>query len=133
MSFSRRSKSCFRHRLMNVIELIKRPRALGSCAAGVLLSSLAVTAAEARTCAVDVDELREIRRLAIDLAGKSMTVDRDRAREAQRKVGQALRDGSVSLDVGELKGLVRPKGKLPKEAVQQLAGRILKIYASCGL
>ena len=47
---------------------------------------------------------------------------------------QAYEDtGAITIDPNALKGIVRLKGKPPKESVQQLALRIQKIVEGCHL
>lgn len=100
----------------------------------VAIFSLTATPAQARTCAVNVDELREIRRLSLDLANQNVKVNSGQARTAQKKYMQALQNGgSIAIDPADLKGIVSLKGKPPKEAVQQLLARVQKIFESCNI
>ena len=100
----------------------------------LLLSPLAFTTAQARTCAVEVEELREIRRLALELVGQNVKIEPGRAAAAQKKVMQALQNGgSISIDPADLKGVVSLKGKPSKAAVRQLLGRVQKIFESCNI
>jgi hypothetical protein len=94
----------------------------------------AATGAQARTCAVEVEELREIRRLALDLVGQNVKIEPGRAAAAQKKVMQALQNGgSISIDPADLKGIVSLKGKPSKAAVRQLLRRVQKIFESCNI
>jgi len=100
----------------------------------LLLSPLAFTTAQARTCAVEVEELREIRRLALDLVGQNLKIEPGRAAAAQKKVMQALQNGgSISIDPADLKGIVSLKGKPSKAPVRQLLVRVQKIFESCNI
>ena len=99
-----------------------------------VLTLAAATGAQARTCAVEVEELREIRRLALDLVGQNLKIDPGRAATAQKKVMQALQNGgSISIDPADLKGVLSLKGKPSKAAVRQLLGRVQKIFESCNI
>jgi hypothetical protein len=108
-------------------------RAIAAAAVAGSLVGLASTA-QARTCAVEVEELREIRRLALDLVGQNVRIEPGRAAAAQKKVMQALQNGgSISIDPADLKGIVSLKGKPSKAAVRQLLGRVQKIFESCNI
>ena len=79
-------------------------------------------------------ELQQIQRLALDLAKQNLKFDAGRAKAAQKKVMQAYEDtGAITIEPNALKGIVRLKGKPPKESVQQLALRIQKIVEGCHL
>ena len=109
-------------------------RSIGTWALAAAALAAASASAQARTCAIEVEELQQIQRLALDLAKQNLKFDAGRAKAAQRKVMQAYEDtGAITIDPNALKGIVRLKGKPPKESVQQLALRIQKIVEGCHL
>src|SRR4051794_12912234 len=103
-------------------------------ALALVIACFGPTVAQARSCAIEVEELQQIQRLALDLAKQNLKFDAGRAKAAQRKVMQAYEDtGAITIDPNALKGIVRLRGKPPKESVQQLALRIQKIVEGCHL
>jgi len=109
-------------------------RSIGTWALAAASLAAASASAQARTCAIEVEELQQIQRLALDLAKQNLKFDAGRAKAAQRKVMQAYEDtGAITIDPNALKGIVRLKGTPPKESVQQLALRIQKIVEGCHL
>ena len=93
---------------------------------------LAATAAHARTCTVEVEDLQQIKARALELAMQNVSVDRDKAKAAERQLRRALEGGGpVTIDPKELKGAVRIKGNPSKAAVRDLVARIQKIVESC--
>jgi hypothetical protein len=95
---------------------------------------LAATAAQARTCTVEVEDLQQIKVGAIALVAQNVTVDSDKAARAERKIRQALQGGGpVSIDPNEFKGAVRMKGTPSKAAVRDLVARVQKIIETCKL
>jgi hypothetical protein len=110
------------------------PRKISACAFALAFAGPGSGGAQARTCAIEVEELQQIQRLALDLAKQNLKFDAGRAKAAQRKVMQAYEDtGAITIDPNALKGIVRLKGKPPTESVQQLALRIQKIVEGCQL
>ena len=99
---------------------------------GVMLVA-ASSGASARTCTVEVEDLRQIRKIAINLARDNLRLDRDKAAAAQRKINRALQGGEVSFDAGDLKGLVAKKGKPDQASVQDLVMRVQRISEACQL
>src|SRR3954467_6665913 len=74
------------------------------------------TSAQARTCAIEVEELQQIQRLALDLAKQNLKIDAGRAKAAQRKVMQAYEDtGTITIDPTALKATVQRKARPPKQ------------------
>ena len=95
---------------------------------------LAATAAQARTCTVEVEDLQQIKVGAMALVAQNVTVDSDKAARAERKIRQALQGGGpVSIDPNEFKGAVRMKGTPSKAAVRDLVARVQKIIETCKL
>jgi hypothetical protein len=95
---------------------------------------LAATTAQARTCAVEVEDLQQIKAGVTAILAQNVTVDRDKAKAAERQIRQALQGGgSVSIDPNEFKGAVRMKGTPSKAAVRDLVARIQKIVETCKL
>jgi hypothetical protein len=95
---------------------------------------LAATAAQARTCTVEVEDLQQIKVGAIALVAQNVTVDGDKAARAERKIRQALQGGGpISIDPNEFKGAVRMKGTPSKAAVRDLVARVQKIIETCKL
>src|SRR3954447_24091182 len=108
--------------------------AAGAGGLALVLACLGPTGAQARTCAIEVEELREIRRLALELAGQHLKIDRGGAAAAKKKYMQVLQSGgSISIDPADLKGVLSLKGKPSKAAVRQLLGRVQKIFESCNI
>jgi hypothetical protein len=96
--------------------------------------ALAPTAAQARTCAVEVEDLQQIKAGVTALLSQNVTVDRDKAKAAERQLRQALQGGGpINIDPNELKGAVRMKGTPSKAAVRDLVARIQKIVETCKL
>ena len=95
---------------------------------------LAATAAQARTCTVEVEDLQQIKAGAMALVAQNVTIDGDKAARAERKIRQALQGGgAISIDPNEFKGAVRMKGTPSKAAVRDLVARVQKIIETCKL
>src|SRR4051812_37154915 len=108
--------------------------AAGAGGLALVLACLGPTGAQARTCAIEVEELREIRRLALELAGQNLKIDPGRAAAAQKKYMQALQSGgSISIDPADLDGDPSPNGQPPNaRALQPLRG-VPKVFRSCNI
>ena len=95
---------------------------------------LAVSAAQARTCTVEVEDLQQIKAGAMALVAQNVSLDGDKAARAERKIRQALQGGGpISIDPNEFKGAVRMKGTPSKAAVRDLVARVQKIIETCKL
>ncbi len=96
--------------------------------------TFAATAAQARTCAVEVEDLQQIKAGVTALVSQNVTVDPDKAARAERRIRQALQGGGpITINPNELKGAVRMKGTPSKTAVRDLVARIQKIVETCKL
>ena len=112
-----------------------RERVSGKLTIALVAGALALgaTAAQARTCTVEVEDLQQIKAGVTALVAQNVTVDPDKAARAERKIRQALQGGSISIDPNEFKGAVRMKGTPSKAAVRDLLARIQKIVETCKL
>jgi len=115
----------------------RRARRPGLCRAGLALmlaalaSALGGGPARAKSCTVDLDEVKIIRKEILDLVKGNLRVDGDRAAAVKRKYGDALKGGPLTLDPNDFKGLLSLKGKPSPAAIQDLLGRVQSIIASC--
>ena len=109
-------------------------RGMAAGALALVFVGLAAAPAQARTCTVEVEDLQQIKARALELAMQNLTVDRDKAKAAERQIRRALEGGGpITIDPKELKGAVRIKGSPSKAAVRDLVARIQKIVESCHL
>jgi hypothetical protein len=100
----------------------------------LIVFALMGTAAQARTCAVEVEDLQAIKLRAVELAMQNVSIDSGKAKSAERQVRRALEGGGpISIDMNELKGAVRMKGTPSKAALRDLVARVQKIIETCKL
>jgi hypothetical protein len=97
----------------------------------LLAPAFAMSAAAARTCAVDLDEVQLIRKEILDLVKSNIRLDAERAGTVKRKYGDALKGGPVTVDPNDFKGILSLKGKPSPALVQDLLARVQTIIASC--
>jgi hypothetical protein len=113
---------------------IPAPSRVSSVFAGAALLAAALClagSAQAKTCTVDLDEVRLLRKEILELVKTNAHIDADRAAAVKRKYGDALKGGTVTVDPNDFKGIVSLKGKPSPAVVQDLLTRLQNIIASC--
>ena len=87
--------------------------------------------AQAKTCTVDLDDLKRVRREASLMLHDGLRVDRNRAKALRNKYLDGLKTGEIDFDPRDLEGVISGRPKLSKELVQELLAEIEKIVETC--
>src|SRR5579883_575685 len=97
---------------------LRRTIRTGVAAGSLPLLLLASVPAQARTCTIDLDDLKQVREEITHLLRDNVHVQSGRWKVLRRKYLEGLDSGDVRLDLKDLKGAVSGRGRPSKALVE---------------